>query len=41
VTALALVAVHPGDVNTLVAHEPPNIAVLPDAGAAERDHGSL
>src|SRR3954464_4627873 len=36
VTALALVAAHPGDVLTLVAHEPPLIAVLPDAGAAER-----
>ena len=36
VTALALVATHPGDVSTLVAHEPPLIPVLPDAGAAER-----
>ena len=36
VTALALVAAHPGDVTTLVAHEPPLIAVLPDAAAAER-----
>ncbi|WP_243723180.1 alpha/beta hydrolase [Actinomadura sp. 7K507] len=36
VTALALVTAHPGDVTTLVAHEPPVIAVLPDAGAAER-----
>ena len=36
VTALALVAAHPGDVVTLVAHEPPLIAVLPDAEAAER-----
>jgi pimeloyl-ACP methyl ester carboxylesterase len=36
VTALALVAVHPGDVTTLVAHEPPLIPVLPDAAAAER-----
>ncbi|WP_063058884.1 alpha/beta fold hydrolase [Nocardia sienata] len=36
VTALALVAVHPGDVITLVAHEPPLIPVLPDAAAAER-----
>jgi pimeloyl-ACP methyl ester carboxylesterase len=36
VTALALVAAHPGDVRTLVAHEPPIIAVLPDAAAAER-----
>jgi pimeloyl-ACP methyl ester carboxylesterase len=36
VTALALVAAHPHDVVTLVAHEPPLIRVLPDAGAAER-----
>src|SRR5205085_4154353 len=36
VTALALVAVHPSDVTTLVAHEPPLIHVLPDAEAAER-----
>ncbi|NKZ07770.1 alpha/beta hydrolase [Actinomadura latina] len=36
VTALALVAAHPGDVATLVAHEPPIIPVLPDAASAER-----
>ncbi|MFG3706277.1 alpha/beta fold hydrolase [Micromonospora sp. NPDC047670] len=36
VTALELVASHPGDVATLVAHEPPINAVLPDAEAAER-----
>ena len=36
VTALALVAAHPGDVATLVAHEPPIITVLPDAEAAKR-----
>jgi pimeloyl-ACP methyl ester carboxylesterase len=36
VTALALVAAHPGDVVTLVAHEPPIISVLPDAAAAKR-----
>jgi pimeloyl-ACP methyl ester carboxylesterase len=36
VTALALVAAHPEDVSTLVAHEPPLILVLPDAAAAER-----
>jgi pimeloyl-ACP methyl ester carboxylesterase len=36
VAALALVAAHPGDVTTLVAHEPPLIPVLPDAAAAER-----
>jgi pimeloyl-ACP methyl ester carboxylesterase len=35
VTALALVATHPDDVATLVAHEPPLIPVLPDAEAAE------
>ncbi|HEY2771724.1 MAG TPA: alpha/beta hydrolase [Solirubrobacteraceae bacterium] len=36
VTALALVAAHPGDVVTLVAHEPPLVPVLADASAAER-----
>jgi pimeloyl-ACP methyl ester carboxylesterase len=36
VTALALVAAHPGDVLTLVAHEPPLIDMLPDADAARR-----
>jgi pimeloyl-ACP methyl ester carboxylesterase len=36
VAALALVAAHPGDGVTLVAHEPPLIPVLPDAEAAER-----
>jgi pimeloyl-ACP methyl ester carboxylesterase len=36
VTALAVVAAHPDDVATLVAHEPPLIPVLPDAAAAER-----
>ena len=36
VTAFALVAAHPDDVTTLVAHEPPLIPVLPDAAAAER-----
>src|SRR3954452_1850355 len=36
VTARELVASHPGDVVTLVAHEPPLIPVLPDAEAAER-----
>ncbi|CCH18120.1 alpha/beta fold hydrolase [Micromonospora lupini] len=36
VTALELVATHPDDVATLVAHEPPINAVLPDAAAAER-----
>jgi pimeloyl-ACP methyl ester carboxylesterase len=36
VTALALVAAHPHDVTTLVAHEPPLIAVLPDNAAAQR-----
>jgi pimeloyl-ACP methyl ester carboxylesterase len=35
VTALALVAAYPHDVTTLVAHEPPIIAALPDAAAAE------
>jgi pimeloyl-ACP methyl ester carboxylesterase len=36
VTALALVATYPDDVTTLVAHEPPLMAVLPDSAAAER-----
>lgn len=36
VTALALVAAHPGDVSVLVAHEPPITGVLPDAAAAAR-----
>jgi pimeloyl-ACP methyl ester carboxylesterase len=39
VTALALVAAHPADVTTLVAHEPPLLSILPDADrafAAER-----
>jgi pimeloyl-ACP methyl ester carboxylesterase len=39
VSALALVAAHPGDVTALVAHEPPLLALLPDADrafAAER-----
>jgi pimeloyl-ACP methyl ester carboxylesterase len=36
VTALALVTAYPGDVTTLVAHEPPLITVLPDAEAAGR-----
>jgi pimeloyl-ACP methyl ester carboxylesterase len=34
VNALALVARHPEDVRTLVAHEPPTAAVLPDREAA-------
>lgn len=36
VTALALVAAHPDDVVTLVAHEPPLIDMLPDKDAARR-----
>jgi pimeloyl-ACP methyl ester carboxylesterase len=35
VNALALVAAHPGDVRTLVAHEPPLAAILPDADNAK------
>ncbi|GAA4627938.1 alpha/beta fold hydrolase [Cellulomonas oligotrophica] len=35
VTSLALVAAHPQDVRTLVAHEPPALPVLPDAAQAE------
>ena len=34
VSALALIAAHPEDVTTVVAHEPPLLAVLPDADAA-------
>ncbi|WP_456823697.1 alpha/beta fold hydrolase [Cellulomonas sp. P5_E12] len=34
VTGLQLVSTHPDDVRTLVAHEPPILAVLPDAEAA-------
>ncbi|MEU4247753.1 hypothetical protein AB0F15_10100 [Amycolatopsis sp. NPDC026612] len=36
VATLALVTAHPGDVSTLVVHEPPLIGALPDAAAAER-----
>jgi pimeloyl-ACP methyl ester carboxylesterase len=41
VTALALVAAHPNDVRTLVAHEPPLIPVLPDADAGERARAAV
>jgi len=41
VTALALAAAYPGDVTTLVAHEPPLIPVLPDAEAAERARAAV
>jgi pimeloyl-ACP methyl ester carboxylesterase len=41
VTALALVAAYPDDVSTLVAHEPPLIPVLPDAGLAEQARGAV
>ncbi len=41
VTALALVAAHPDDVTTLVAHEPPLIPTLPDARAAERARAAV
>lgn len=41
VTALALVTAHPGDVTTLVAHEPPIIPALPDAEAAARARGGI
>ena len=40
INALALVTAHPHDVTTLVAHEPPLLATVPDADrafAAERD----
>jgi pimeloyl-ACP methyl ester carboxylesterase len=41
VTALALVAAHPTDVTTLVAHEPPLNLLLPDAEAAERARAAV
>jgi pimeloyl-ACP methyl ester carboxylesterase len=41
ITALALVAKHPDDVTTLVAHEPPIIPALPDAEAAERARATV
>ena len=41
VTALALVAAYPNDVTTLVAHEPPLLALLPDAAGAERARGGV
>jgi pimeloyl-ACP methyl ester carboxylesterase len=41
VNALALVAKHPGDVRTLVAHEPPAITYLPDAAAAAKASRSV
>jgi pimeloyl-ACP methyl ester carboxylesterase len=41
VTALALVAAYPGDITTLVGHEPPLIPMLPDAAAAERARAAV
>ncbi|MGW4248094.1 alpha/beta fold hydrolase [Nocardia sp. NPDC004722] len=41
VTALALVAAHPNDLVTLVAHEPPILPVLPDAEAAFRARAAV
>jgi pimeloyl-ACP methyl ester carboxylesterase len=41
VTALALVAGYPGDVSTLVAHEPPLLSVLPDAAVAARAQAAV
>src|SRR3979411_558694 len=41
VTALALLVAYPNDATTLVAHEPPLIAVLPDAQAVERARGGV
>ncbi len=40
-TALALVAAYPNDLTTLVAHEQPLLALLPDAAAAERARGGV
>ena len=41
ITGLALVTAHPGDVVTLVAHEPPLAFALPDAPAAERARAGI
>lgn len=41
VTALALVARHPGDVSVLVAHEPPLITLTPDGPEAVRARAAL
>ncbi|GAB3467494.1 alpha/beta fold hydrolase [Actinophytocola sediminis] len=41
VAGLALVTAYPGDVTTLVAHEPPLIPVLPDAEAATRARAAI
>lgn len=41
VTALALATAHPGDVHTVVAHEPPLISVVPDVDAAERARAAV
>jgi pimeloyl-ACP methyl ester carboxylesterase len=41
VTGLAVVTLYPGDVRTLVAHEPPIIPVLPDAAASERARAAV
>jgi pimeloyl-ACP methyl ester carboxylesterase len=41
VSALALVAAYPNDITTLVAHEPPLLALLPDAAAAKRARGGV
>jgi pimeloyl-ACP methyl ester carboxylesterase len=41
VSALSLVAAHPGDVTTLVAHEPPLLALLPDADRAFAAEGDV
>jgi pimeloyl-ACP methyl ester carboxylesterase len=41
VTSLELVARHPGDVATLVAHEPPLNSVLPDAAGADRARAAV
>jgi pimeloyl-ACP methyl ester carboxylesterase len=41
VSALALVAAHPGDVSTLVAHEPPLLRILPDADRAIAAEGDV
>lgn len=41
ITGLALVAAHPEDVSTLVAHEPPLTRILPDAEGAARAEAAV
>ncbi|WP_069165786.1 alpha/beta fold hydrolase [Nocardia altamirensis] len=41
IVALALVAAHPGDVTTVVVHEPPLLPVVPDAEACARARAAV